>query len=84
MMEIILTEEQVEKRQEIRKMKQDLKALAAEQKEYKMQLRQDHRKVPGASTIQWQVSARARKITSLHIEYNKARGKPYDMHLYKD
>ena len=23
-------------------------------------------------------------ITSLHIEYNKLRGKPYDMHLYKD
>ena len=81
-----------EKRAEIRKMKSELKALAAEQKKDKTQLRQDHRKIhpvdgwsgmPGASFIQSQVRARAYKITRLHIEYNKARDKPYDMHYYR-
>ena len=87
---IVFTEE---KRQEIRKMKSELKALAAEQKKDKVQLRQDHRKIhpvdgwsgmQGASLIQAEAVSRAHKITSLHIEYNKARDKPYDMHLYKN
>lgn len=81
-----------EKRAEIRKTKEELKTLAAEQKKDKILLSQDHRKIHppngwsgmlGASVVQSQVRARARKITRLHIEYNMMRNKPWDMHRYR-
>jgi hypothetical protein len=90
-MEITLTEEQVEKREQIRKAKEELKLLAAEQKKDKIFLSTDHRThpkdkwgYPVTGEVQNQVSFRASKITRLHIEYNKMRGKPWHMHEYKD
>jgi hypothetical protein len=36
-----------------------------------------------AGSLQYSTMLRAEKITSLHITYNKMRGKPTNMHEYK-
>lgn len=40
-------------------------------------------RVVTAGTLQWRTLERAGKITELLIEYNKMRGKPWDMHAKK-
>jgi hypothetical protein len=36
-----------------------------------------------ASDLMFACLGRSRRITDLHVQYNKLRGKPYDMHEYK-
>lgn len=84
-------EERAEYREKCAEMKDELKMLAEIQREDKQKLRQDHRKLGvtkwgdlKASGLQSEVHFRAQQITALHIEYNKFRNKPYDMHLRRD
>ena len=85
-----LTKEEKELREKILATKKDLKALAAEQKEDRILLSKDHSTLgkdkwgwPTASGIQSRACDRAYKITNLHIEYNKMRGKDWHMHERK-
>jgi hypothetical protein len=86
---MILTTEQWDN---VQKMKAEIKGLAEIQKKEKAILRTPHLlirivqqdgRVILAGNLQWWTHERARKITGLLVEYNKARGKDFSMYLGK-
>jgi len=84
------TTERQEVREKIAEIKAEIKSKAEQQKKQKAELRKDHRTLGVdkhgwsiASALQSEVCARAKRLTELHIRYNKLRGKPWNMHEYK-
>ena len=88
-------EEKATFRKECAELKGQIKELAETQREDKSLLRTPHHKLPQKDGSGWSSTdragdlmygcwCRANKITSLHIQYNKLRGKPTDMHEYKN
>jgi hypothetical protein len=85
-------EETKEFRAKCADLKSQIKELASIQKEEKSLLRTPHYKLKSkgsglggtamAGRLMYRCLRRADEITVLHIEYNKLRGKPYNMHLH--
>jgi hypothetical protein len=91
-----LTDDQVKA---IHETKEKIKGLVMLQKKEKSILRKPHinaiyksdrdsrwdeKGIAAASTLMSRTRLRAKEITDLLIEYNKMRGKPYDMYVRKD